>query len=79
MIGEFTAQEDPIDQTIIDAGILPKLQVLLGHDSVLIRKECCWILSNIWAGSVSQVEAVINSGALHKIIQAINEDEIDVK
>ena len=79
MIGEFTAQDDLVTQLVIDAGIVPKLHVLLGHDNANIRKECCWTLSNLWAGSVSQVEVVFNSGALDKIIQVINEDEIDIK
>ncbi len=49
--------------------IIPKLFKLLGHEKRSIRKDVCWALSNITAGSESHVQIIIgNSTYLNQII-----------
>jgi len=46
-LGNIVTGEDTETQTVIDAGILPSLHILLTHKDAAIRKETCWTLSNI--------------------------------
>lgn len=51
IIGNIVTGNEEQTQKVIDVEIIPKLFVLLSHEKVTVRKECCWILSNITAGS----------------------------
>jgi hypothetical protein len=42
---------------------------LLEADATSIRKEVCWSLSNVTAGTRAQIQAVINAGLLPKILK----------
>lgn len=51
IIGAISNAEESICQMIIDHGIEEKLSRLLSHESKHVRKEACWIISNITAGN----------------------------
>ena len=60
--------EDDHDYTqhIIDSGALPCLRMLVGHQNKEIQKETCWTLSNIAAGTVDQIQGVLDSANRHE-------------
>lgn len=53
----------PGAQVIIDCNVLPCLRALLTCEERGIRKECCWIISNI-SESAHQVQDVIDAEIL---------------
>ena len=53
---------------------------LLNHKKRTIRRESCWILSNICAGTLPQVQkCLFYPELIKKCISLLNYDEIDVK
>lgn len=52
---------------------------LLDHPKKNIRKEACWTISNVTAGTSEQIQAVINSGIIPKLIQLLNVAEFEIQ
>lgn len=44
-----------------------------------MRKEVCWVLSNVTAGSIEQIQCCIDSGIIDKLIRILVKDELPVK
>lgn len=44
-----------------------------------MRKESCWVLSNITAGTPDQVQCCIDIGIVDKLIQILKHDDVTVK
>ena len=61
-IGNIVCAEDDADYTqhIIEAGAVPCLRNLVGHSNREIQKEACWTLSNIAAGTIEQIQTVLD-------------------
>lgn len=78
-LGNFVTGEDIETQTVLDAGILPPLHLLLNHDDSAIRKEACWTVSNIWAGTEMQVATIVESGILDKLISMVDDDIYEIQ
>lgn len=67
-------------QAVIDAGVLDVLPNSLKSPKMQVRKEACWALSNITAGSAAQVELVLGSSCLLAVvIEKLGTDEYEVK
>eukprot|EP00968_Pinguiococcus_pyrenoidosus_P024349 scaffold4604_cov257-Pinguiococcus_pyrenoidosus.AAC.5 len=69
-IGNIVCAEDDIDYTqhIIEAGAVRCLRILISHSNREIQKEACWTLSNIAAGTVEQIQTVLDSGVIPPLI-----------
>ena len=53
---------------------------LLNNVKRSIRKEACWLLSNVAAGNASQIKALMSKDAvLRQVIEAAKQDEWDVR
>eukprot|EP00455_Lapot_gusevi_P007749 TRINITY_DN1330_c0_g1_i9.p1 TRINITY_DN1330_c0_g1~~TRINITY_DN1330_c0_g1_i9.p1 ORF type:complete len:210 (-),score=52.11 TRINITY_DN1330_c0_g1_i9:375-1004(-) len=66
-------------QIMIACGVLPQLSHLLSHQKRGIRKEACWTISNITAGTPDQIQAVINHQLIPPLIHLLRKGEFDVK
>ena len=55
------------------------LAQLLRSDKRDIKKEACWMLSNITAGSAAQIDAVCASGCMQHLRHLVEVEEFDVK
>ena len=66
-VGNITTSTDEHTQKIIDLQSLPILKSLLNHELLAIKKESCWALSNITAGTLAQKQ-VNNNIYLHQIL-----------
>lgn len=53
---------------------------MLSHPKTSMRKETCWLLSNITAGTKEQIKKLVEFPELiDKIIKILSEDATDVK
>ena len=69
-IGNIVCAEDDQDYTqhIIDCGAVVCLRKLIDHSNREIQKEACWTLSNIAAGTVPQIQCVLDSGSVPPLV-----------
>jgi importin subunit alpha-1 len=73
-LGNFVTGSDLQTQAVIDAGILPHLKALLESPRKAIRKEACWLVSNIAAGTTKQIGLLFSQGGIVKRIVNIATD-----
>eukprot|EP01062_Namystynia_karyoxenos_P007857 TRINITY_DN1277_c0_g1_i5.p2 TRINITY_DN1277_c0_g1~~TRINITY_DN1277_c0_g1_i5.p2 ORF type:complete len:538 (+),score=207.14 TRINITY_DN1277_c0_g1_i5:95-1708(+) len=67
-------------QAVIDAGVLPVIKVLLNHPNKLIRKYCCWFISNVTVGGTEeQFQAVVDSQCMDGVIACLSAHEAEVR
>jgi importin subunit alpha-1 len=59
--------------------VLPCLHSLLSNDRKGIRKETCWALSNITAGSKEQIQAVIEHGIIPVLVHMLEMEDFDIR
>ena len=58
-------------QFVIDQSSLPMFLTLLTHQKNSIQKEAAWMISNVTAGNVNQIQAVIDNGLIPLVIDII--------
>jgi len=64
-------------EVILECGAVPRLKELVTHSNREIQKEACWTLSNIAAGTVDQIQAVIDSGAIPPLVKLVRNKKTD--
>jgi hypothetical protein len=64
-------------EIILEWNAVACLRQLVEHPNREIQKEACWTLSNIAAGTASQIQAVIDSGAIRPLVDIVNNDRTD--
>jgi len=79
-IGNIVTGPDAPTQMCVDAGCLVNVAPLLSHPKKGIRKESCWMLSNIAAGSRSQISALMAApDVVAGVLGHMNGSEWDVR
>ena len=76
--GSLIAGPDEVAQKVLDAGFFPYVSQLLSRKTD-VKKETCWILSNIAAGNKSQTDQLINSGIIPMVCIILTNDTWLVK
>lgn len=64
-------------EVILECNAVPRLKDLVTHSNREIQKEACWTLSNIAAGTVDQINAVIESGAIKPLVKLVQNKTTD--
>ena len=64
-------------EVILECNAVPRLKELVTHSNREIQKEACWTLSNIAAGTIPQIQAVIDSGAIPPLVQLVSDKKTD--
>ena len=64
-------------EVILDCNAVPRLKELITHSNREIQKEAAWTLSNIAAGTVDQIQAVIDSGAIPPLVNLVKDTNTD--
>jgi hypothetical protein len=79
-IGNIVSGNDKCTQHCLDNKLLNVLSTLINHQKKAVRKETCWALSNITAGTQVQIAQVANfPGMLANLISHVRDSEWDVK
>lgn len=77
----ITHPDDKCTDAVLDTDPLPALLVLLAGGEKSVRKEVCWLLSNVAAGSAPRHVAALleTDGLMTRIVSAMCTDVHDVK
>jgi importin subunit alpha-1 len=76
-IGNIASGDDTCVDVLISCNIIKKVISLMLHEKKNIRKECCWLLSNIAAGTLDQVIYLCNLTEFHMNIKEILQSNVD--
>lgn len=91
IIGNIVSGEDLHTQLVLNLAVLPCLHALLLSTKISainaisifnisgLRKEACWTLSNILAGTPKQINHVIQAGIIPSLVELIRAGPIDVR
>lgn len=71
--------DDLQTQVVIASGALPALLALLSSPKEGIRKEACWTISNVTAGSPHQIQAVIDANIIPPLINVLQNADFKTK
>ncbi|KAG6647964.1 hypothetical protein I3843_07G112300 [Carya illinoinensis] len=79
-VGNIVTGDDMQTQCIINHQALPRLLNLLTQNyKKSIKKEACWTISNITAGNINQIQAVIEAGIIGPLLQLLQNAEFEIK
>ncbi|MCL7021780.1 hypothetical protein MKW94_028806, partial [Papaver nudicaule] len=79
-IGNIVTGEDEQTQVVIDNQALSCFHQLLTQNySKYIKKETCWAISNITAGNVDQIQAVIEASLIGPLVHLLRHAEFETK
>ncbi|KAG8913097.1 Importin subunit alpha-4 [Tulasnella sp. 408] len=74
-VGRFTAGSEASTDAAIEAGFLEALKPCIFHNTVTIRETACWAVSNVAAGSLSQVHALLKAGLLPILVRVVSDKQ----
>lgn len=63
----------------MDHGVLRYLHNLLNHRRIPVVKDAAWLLSNVMAGSVEQIQAAIDHNLLPVLIRALQRVNLSLR
>jgi len=78
-VGNIVSGNDEQTQAVITAGVMSKMEGLLNHPKRMIRKEACWVLSNISACTHPQISSVLKKGGMERVIEIAISAEWEVR
>lgn len=78
ILGNIVSGNPLQTQAVIEEGALKYLGNLIFHEKRSIRKETCWVISNIAAGTQQQIKALIVNDYLQILERVIKSDEPEV-
>lgn len=79
-IGNLVSGNDRQTQAVLEAGALNALLPLLSHSKKNVRKETCWVLSNIAAGTTDQLNSLfLVPELLPLVLKQLTSAEWDVR
>lgn len=79
-VGNIVSGNDHQTQAIVDAGLMSKMLGLLNTPKRMLRKEACWVVSNIAAGTQQQIGTVLKTkGCMQQVIQMAMTNEWEVR
>lgn len=79
--GNLVTGGDNLTEIVVNQGIIPHLARLLTDQRKSFRKEACWAISNIFAGSPTQIQAIFvynNREIIKNLINMVYTDVPDV-
>jgi len=80
-LGNIVSGDDSQTQAVVNADVLSQVVKIISNPKKNIRKESCWMLSNIAAGNIDQVHMLVNTPELISkvMIQLSSGSEWDVR
>lgn len=79
VVGNVAACSVWMTQEILDLNILDRLEPLISHENVAIRKQVLWTLSNIAAGSTAQIQLFLTHSLNWRLLQCFEDSNYFVR
>lgn len=79
ILGGFVSKSAMTTQQVIDSGALDVFPKLLTHPNLIIKKEICWMISNIAAGTVLQLETLVSKNYVNIMTKILKEEDVQIK
>lgn len=80
VVGNIVTGEDSHTDAIIQAGGLTNLKELLQyHNKKGVKREVCWTISNITAGTVEQIQKVMDEDLFRYVLEELDSGEYDTR
>ena len=79
IVGNISLESDDLMQIAIDLGCMPALKKIIQSSSRVLRKDCCWVISNIAAGTPVQLKQLILEDIISFIPIILKKDDLSVK
>ncbi|WVZ71232.1 hypothetical protein U9M48_019844 [Paspalum notatum var. saurae] len=80
VIGNIATGDDAQTQCIVDHQALPYLlNILIKNQNKDVKKEACWTISNITAGSKKQIQAVINENIIGPLVHLMRTADFAIR
>ena len=81
-LGNFVSGSDAQTQAVVDCGVIEKTPVLLSTagQRKVVKKETCWLLSNIAAGTHQQINAIFKErSVMSTVVNLVQRGEWEVR
>jgi len=80
VVGNIVTGDELQTQAVLECPLaLPYLTKLLQDPNKAIRKEACWGISNITAGTVAQIQMVIDAGIIPIVVELMKSAEFEIR
>lgn len=71
VLGNLCTSTDEVTEKVIEAGAIQPITNLLNNPKETIIKESLWCLSNVAAGTVTQIKLLIDAGVILKACELL--------
>jgi hypothetical protein len=78
IIGNLLTGDDLMTDEILKYGVLSLLDRYLFHSNASIRREAAWCISNITAGTINQIMAVVEAGLVQRLAELVKDPINDI-
>ncbi|CAJ1451480.1 unnamed protein product, partial [Effrenium voratum] len=78
-VGNIVTGDDLQTDAVLACLPFGAIRQLLASPKMKIRKECCWLLSNICAGTLAQVSQVLEAGLFDILVTMAHDAEYSVR
>ena len=79
VVGNIAACNDCMTQKVLDLHVLDRLEPLLTHSNLGVRKQVLWTLSNIAAGSTAQVSVLMAHSLCWRLLQCFEDSNYFIR
>jgi importin subunit alpha-6/7 len=80
VVGNIVTGDEAQTQTVLNCPLaLPYLKKLLLDSNKAIRKEACWGISNITAGTTDQIQMVISADIIPIVVELMKSAEFEIR
>eukprot|EP00178_Gracilaria_changii_P007837 TRINITY_DN24422_c0_g1_i1.p1 TRINITY_DN24422_c0_g1~~TRINITY_DN24422_c0_g1_i1.p1 ORF type:complete len:114 (-),score=12.11 TRINITY_DN24422_c0_g1_i1:262-603(-) len=80
ILGNISTGSADHTNELLKYDVLTPMEKALDHYKKVVRREACWVISNIAAGNRNQVEAILSrENMMKKILELFETDGNDVK
>jgi hypothetical protein len=75
IFGNLLSDEPEVTDYLISIGVITLLSKFLNHKFSSVRKEVLWAISNICAGNLNHVKAILSSGMVKTLLFLFKDEE----
>jgi len=79
IVGGLVNGDDLTTQAVLNEGTLPRVLPLMNNFRRAVRKEACWMVSNVCAGTPGQIQMVFDCNLFPALIHQLTQGEPDVQ